>query len=112
MTDLRERVTGDPSYLSRVERMEYILRRRAEKATIQQIADELHIAKQNVGRYLTRGTVRPSGRQPSNAGRKDRLTKRIARWQARRLTKIMHGIDVSFEDMWIADLEGRLRDLK
>jgi IS30 family transposase len=106
-----DRKTGDSTYQSRVERYNYIIKRRAEKATIQTIANELGIAKQNVGRYLVRGTVRPSGRQPSNAGRKARLTKRIAHWQQRRLNKLGAGLDVSYEDGWIADLEGRLRDL-
>lgn len=111
MTDLMERKTGDKTYASRVERYEYILKRRGEGATIQTIANELGIAKQNVGRYLVRKTVRPSGRQPTNAGRKARLSKRIALWQSRRLRKIMDGQDVSYEDGWIADLEGRLRAL-
>jgi len=111
MTELKERKTGDKTYVDRVERYEYIMRRRAEHATIQTIADELGVSKQNVGRQLHRGTVRPSGRQPSNEGRKQRLHKRLALWQSRRLSKIMQGLDVSYEDRWIQDLEGRVRDL-
>lgn len=111
-TDLLERKTGDVTYVSRVERYEYIMKRRAEKATVQTIANELGLSKQNVSRYLVRGTVRPSGRQPSNKGRKERLAKRITLWQSRRTANIAAGKPTDYEDRWISDLEGRLRDLE
>lgn len=111
ITELKTRKTGDETYQARVERMEYIQKRRAEKATIQTIANELGISKQNVGRYLVRGTVRPSGRQPSNKGRKERLVKRLALWQSRRTANLVANRPTTYEDGWIADLEGRLRDL-
>jgi IS30 family transposase len=113
MTDQRERQTGDASYLARVERWEYIQKRLADtpKPTYEIIAKELGIAKQNVARYIKRGTVRPTGRQPSNAGRRQRIMNRLTMWQARRTFKLSKGLDVTFEDGWIADLEGRLKAL-
>lgn len=111
MTDLLDRKTGDSTYVDRVKRFEYIQKRRAEKATVQKIADELGISKQNVSRYLVRGTVRPSGRQPSNEGRKQRLGKRILLWQSRRTANLTAGRPTDYEDKWIADLEARLKAL-
>ena len=113
MTDLRERQTGDSTYLDRVARFEYIQRRLSEKPkpTYEQIGKELGIAKQNVARYVKRGTVRPSGRQPSNDGRKQRIINRLSMWQTRRAFKMGKGLPVEYEDKWIQDLEGRLRAL-
>ena len=53
---LRNLATGDRTYVGRVERFEYIQRRRAEtpQPTIQAIADELGISKQNVSRLIKR----------------------------------------------------------
>src|SRR3982751_3570522 len=104
MTDLLDRKTGDTTYAKRVERWNYIQKRRAEKATVQTIADELGISKQNVSRYLVRGTVRPSGRQPTNEGRKERLVKRILLWQSRRAANLAAGKQTDYEDGWIRDL--------
>jgi len=111
LIDLMDRETGDDTYVARVERWNYIQKRRAEHATVQTIANELGLAKQNVSRYIVRGTVRPTGRQRSNEGRKDRLAKRVMLWQQRRTANIVAGKPTTYEDKWIADLEGRIRDL-
>jgi hypothetical protein len=106
-------ITGDKTYEARVERVEYIKKRRADtpQPTLKQIGKELGISKQNVSRLLKRPTVRPAGRQPSNEGRKRRLVKRLGLWQSRRNFKLSEGRDVTYEDGWIATLEARLKDL-
>jgi predicted transcriptional regulator len=111
--DLHNRVTGDQTYKDRLARYEYVVQRRAEKPqpTIEAIAKELGISKQNVSRLLSRGTVRPSGRQPSNEGRKKALQKRIDTWQARRQAHIEAGKPTDREDSWISDLTARLAAL-
>lgn len=112
--ELWDRATGDATYLSRLSRWEYILRRRAStpKATYEQIGLELGISKQNVARYIKRNTVRPSGRPRTDESRKRRLLARILSWTHRRQRKQLLGRDVSIEEKWIADLEGRLAALK
>ena len=106
-------ITGDKTYQARVDRYNYIIGRRAEKPqpTIQKIADELGISKQNVSRLINRGKVLPAGRQPSNKGRIARLQKRVDIWKHRRDYKLSMGKDVSYEDGWIATLEARIKAL-
>lgn len=112
-TDLRERKTGDTTYLKRIDRYEYVLGRLADtpKPTYETIGKELGITRQNISRLVNRGTPKPAGRQPSNEGRIARLTVRLGQWQARRTARIVAGQPTVREDGWIADLAARIRDL-
>ncbi len=111
--DLANRTTGDRTYKARVERYEYVLKRMSQtpKPTVQAVADELGISKQNVSRLIVRGTVRPSGRQPTNAGQIARMETRLARWKARRDRKAASSQDTEVESRWIDDLEAQLASL-
>lgn len=105
--------TGDKTYVDRLKRYEYIVARRAEtpKPTLQVIATELGVSRQNVHRILKRGGVKPAGRPRSNEGRRRRVAERLEKWQHRRLAKIVKSLPVESEERWIAKLEGELRDL-
>lgn len=105
--------TGDSTYPERVKRYEYIVARRADKPrpSLQKIAEELGISRQNVHRILRRGTVKPSGRPRSNDGRRKRVAARLTKWHQRRLDKTVRGLDTSYEDGWISRLEAELRSL-
>lgn len=114
MTDLLNRTTGDTTYRDRVARYEYVVQRRSEtpRPTLQQIADELGIAKQNVSRLLARGTVRPAGRPPTNDGRIKRLEARLATWQKRLHERQLAGKPTDREQEWISKLTSEMESLR
>lgn len=105
--------TGDVTYADRFKRWEYIMARRGEtpRPTLQKIADELHISRQNVHRIIKKGKVKPSGRPRSNEGRRKRVAARLEKWYARRLAKAVKALPVDVEDGWITKLEAELRAL-
>jgi hypothetical protein len=106
--------TGDATYQSRVERYEYIMKRRAEKPrpTYRQLAKEMGVSHQAIGRIVKRGVVRPSGRPRTNTGRIKRLSIRLNSWYGRRTAKLAKGLDVSYEDASIAKIEAQIAALR
>lgn len=106
--------TGDSTYAQRYERWQYVMNRLKDnpKPTYEQIGKELGIAKQNVGRIVKRGVVKPSGRQRTNAGRIKRLTARLQLWNSRRGANLAVGAPTLVEDRWIADISDRIRVLR
>lgn len=106
--------TGDVTYADRYRRWQYVNERLAAnpKPTYEQIGKELGISKQNVGRIVARGEVKPSGRQRTNAGRIKRLTARLTLWSSRRAANLAAGTPTVVEDRWIADLTERIRVLR
>jgi hypothetical protein len=106
--------TGDTTYQERYRRWEYVMGRLKDnpRPTYEQIGSELGISKQNVGRIVARGEVKPSGRQRTNAGRIQRLGKRLQLWNSRRAANLVAGATTEVEDRWIADLSGRIKVLR
>lgn len=111
----RELTTGDATYQARYDRWEYIMGRLAEpkekRPTYRQLAVEVGVSFQNIARIVKRGEVKPSGRQPSNDGRKARLMKKMSLWTARRGAKLSQGLPVEAEDRWIAEYVERIKAL-
>jgi hypothetical protein len=120
MTDINEVEratieTGDKTYVTRKERFDYIMasiKPGPNRKTYRELAKELGVSHQAIGRVAKRGVVRPSGRPRSNEGRIRRLSIRLNNWQTRRTTKLGKGLDVSYEDANIAKLEAQIAALR
>ena len=112
MTDIE---TGDRTYETRKQRFDYVMesiKPGPNRKTYRQLAQELGVSHQAIGRLVKRGVIRPSGRPRSNEGRIRKLATRLNRWQERRTRKLSKGLDVTYEDAHIAKLETQLAALR
>jgi hypothetical protein len=111
--------TGDKTYADRKRRYDFVMERlqAQPRPSYEQIGKEIGetfgtpITRQNVGRMVKRGMLRPAGRPFNYQGRRNQLESKLAYWTLRRDEATRLGREHDKEDQWIAKYEADIREL-